>query len=67
MARLAVTVRDLDNPEIPVLATSDDAVVEAVTRIIGARLRGEALRVGPERVIDMAPARRPDPTDSDEK
>jgi hypothetical protein len=65
MARLAVTVRDLDNPDIPVLATSDSEVVEAVTRIIAARLRGEPAKRGAAKLVDLA--RPPHPTDSDEK
>jgi hypothetical protein len=64
MARLAITVRDLDDPETPVLATSDHELVEGVARLIAARLRGEPVKRGVAKLVDLA--RPPQRCDTDE-
>jgi hypothetical protein len=66
MARLAITVRDLDDPEFPVLATSDREVLEGVARLIADRLRGGSAKRSAGKLLDLARPPQRGSDDSDE-
>jgi hypothetical protein len=66
MGRLSLTIRDLDDPDIPLVATSDDLIVEAAKRAIVDRLRGEPAKRGAGKLIDLARPPQGGSDDSDE-
>jgi hypothetical protein len=63
MAKLYVSIRDLDDPDgRPIVASTDQAVVEGVGRLIADRLRQRVVeKLGPAgaEILDLARTRRP--------